>query len=232
MKVFIMNFTGDTIYVEVKLSDTVEELKKKIHEKINIPPEQQRLIFNGDQLDDDQELSYYNIKNESMIHLIICLSSSINVQVKCPSGKIITLKAEPSDKIKDLKSKIEEKENIPSDHQCLIIDGDQLEDDRKISDYNIKNKSMLQLISNYSDSIQVQVKSYIGKTITINIKLSDTVKILKKKIEEKEGTQQSILLFCGKELEDKNTLQYYNIQRNSTITSVGRFLGGVMSLFI
>jgi len=227
-----MNFTGDTIYVEVKLSDTVEELKKKIHEKINIPPEQQRLIFNGDQLDDDQELSYYNIKNESMIHLIICLSSSINVQVKCPSGKIITLKAEPSDKIKDLKSKIEEKENIPSDHQCLIIDGDQLEDDRKISDYNIKNKSMLQLISNYSDSIQVQVKSYIGKTITINIKLSDTVKILKKKIEEKEGTQQSILLFCGKELEDKNTLQYYNIQRNSTITSVGRFLGGVMSLFI
>jgi len=232
MKVFIMNFTGDTIYVEVKLSDTVEELKKKIHEKINIPPEQQRLIFNGDQLDDDQELSYYNIKNGSMIHLIICLSSSINVQVKCPSGKIITLKAEPSDKIKDLKSKIEEKENIPSDHQCLIIDGDQLEDDRKISDYNIKNKSMLQLISNYSDSIQVQVKSYIGKTITINIKLSDTVKILKKKIEEKEGTQQSILLFCGKELEDKNTLQYYNIQRNSTITSVGRFLGGVMSLFI
>jgi len=232
MKVFIMNFTGDTIYVEVKLSDTVEELKKKIHEKINIPPEQQRLIFNGDQLDDDQELSYYNIKNESMIHLIICLSSSINVQVKCPSGKIITLKAEPSDKIKDLKSKIEEKENIPSDHQCLIIDGDQLEDDRKISDYNIKNKSMLQLISNYSDSIQVQVKSYIGKTITINIKLSDTVKILKKKIEEKEGTQQSILLFCGKELEDKNTLQYYNIQRNSTITSVGRFLGGVMSLLI
>ena len=231
--------TGETLTISLTVSsdDSVENVKQMFLDKMGIPPDQQRLILAGKQQLEDKCILGDIIRKDSTqkLHLVLLKSHTIHIFVEnLANGSTVALEVHPACSIESIKQYF--KELLPFRQQSLVFAGRQLENGNTLCNYNIQNKSTIQLAVVFlkSGSIEIFVKTLTGKTIKLKGFIpADSIEEIKLMIQVKEGippTQQH-LIFAGKRLEDDRTLGDYDIKNQSTLHLILRLRGG-MQIFI
>lgn len=126
--------------LHVQRSDTVEQVLRRVAQQTGATGS---LRFNSAQLEEGRTLGDYGIQTGSVLELD---EGGMDIFVKTLTGRTIGLDVEPTDTIEDVKRKVQEYEGVPPACQRLIFVGQNLEDDRTLSDYNIQRRSTLHYV--------------------------------------------------------------------------------------
>ncbi|KAF8401945.1 hypothetical protein HHK36_012896 [Tetracentron sinense] len=219
MKIFVkIPANGKTVALEVKACNTIQNIKSIIQDKEGIPKDQYTLIYAGRLLEDNQTLASLNIMKDSTLHVVFNPRDVMLISVKTPRGEIMKIEVKIMYTIRNVKTIVGSMMGFPTEDQKLFYAGKQLDDCQTLAYYNIKEESILDM---KRPVIQIFVKTWDGKTITLEVESYNSVSYIMDKINHKLGMQSfHSLVFAGKWLEGGRNLTSYNIQPHSTLHMV------------
>lgn len=240
MQLYVKTLTGKCVALQVDPTDTLAMVKRKITEREGIPQDEQRLIFSGKQLDNDQRtLNDYNIKPDSAIHLVLRLrggaseSGVIQLYAMTMGGHKIPVQMSPASTVQDLKKKLFDLEGIPLEAQRFVYGGKELQDHHRLSEYKVCDNSFIHVIyrlqggggqSYYKvQKLQLNLGNFKKSILLVRLNQPEryTVKDLKVKIDMVHGIPQvhQKLYYNERCLKDDKMLGSYRIKHIDSVTS-------------
>ncbi len=224
--IYIRTPTGKTITIECLLSDTIQLIKQKVYLKVGLDPIEQELLLSGSVLDNERQLSSYDIAGESTLHVILCPKTNEMTQIfiRTLTGKTITLEVNFSDTIGMIKAMIQQREGISRDQQNLLLGGSPVRDEVTVRDCNVDTESTFHLVlmpvPMVADMPVFVKRAETGEIIKFNVLANETVKELKEKIfaKEKNPVHYQVLYYKGMELMNETSLGTCGLQPNSKLT--------------
>jgi len=233
IKIYINNYIGELITLYVKPTDTIEKIKTMIKKREKIPINQQILTFNNIHLDNDFNLSYYNINKESILNLDYQFNNNNNnndnksnqntqIYIKNIYGDSFTLDVQLTDRVEYLKEKIKEKIEFLPEHYYLYYKGKKLDNNKTLSNYHIKMGTTIKVILRLRNMFNIFIKDLTGDTFSLKIQHSYSFENIKSMIIEK--TNYSLydfdLFYNHKKLKNHKSFSNYNIPQESIIHAV------------
>lgn len=157
--IYVKDLVGRTLTYIVNFDITIIELKQQISDKINIPVDDQRLIYDGKQLENDKSLRYYGVDREKTLHLVLRLRGGMSHEISSRKGEAINvmkiknhssstsfeIKVKLDKPLLELKKKINRKQGIPIELQRIIFNGKELMDHKTPRKYRLHQSQMLHL---------------------------------------------------------------------------------------
>eukprot|EP01046_Picozoa_sp_COSAG06_P043845 COSAG06_NODE_5810_length_3261_cov_21.125000_1_plen_349_part_00 len=157
-KIVVKDLEGSSYELQVKGTDLVRSVKAQLQDKhgLNPPPEQQRLIIAGKQLQDEAMLADYAIEEGSTLHLVLrpraeqqqlTAETGGQITVKDLEGGSYELQVKGTDLVRSVKAQLQDVHGYPPpEQQRLIFDGKQLEDEAMLADHAMKEGSTLHVV--------------------------------------------------------------------------------------
>lgn len=222
IQVFVHSVSGKQSALIVNPFNMVSAFKEEVAIKEGHAKDQLVLLFNGRNLPENRTLNDCGITNNSIIHLMLTPNHQrMHLFVKTLTGQTFILYPVSTMTVREVKEDIQRKEGIPSTQQNLVFEGQPLEDDKTLKDSHLPLQCTVHLIHQApaAQPLTILVRTLLGKTIALHINSGDSVRSVKRQIQEKEGypPDQINLVFGGREMDDDATLTQYSVQQDSTL---------------
>ncbi len=144
----VKDLTGRLFRLRVDSRDTIQALKEMVHKLQQIPPEEQRLVLDGQLLEDHFAICDYGIQSGAIVHVIPRAGNLLQLTVMTLSQRVLTIESMSDTPIRVVKGMIEKKLGHATWNELyLFFAGRELENSRTLSDYKITNRSTLLVIS-------------------------------------------------------------------------------------
>lgn len=216
MMVFLKTLTGQTITVRVTPRDTVADVKQKIFEQEGIPVDRQRMIFVGEQLNDNHRLLDYRIEHESAVHLVFRSGNCFQIFVRTLSGRTMVFECQPTNTIERIKQRIRDREGLHPDIQELRFGDSVLHDQSTLQECGLRHNSIIDLRLNQGRNTQIFISLPENDTLPMWVNCEHTIAMLKEQIAERKNIPADVqeLFFARQRLADERTLESYIIEEN------------------
>ena len=163
MQIFVKTLTGKTITLDVEPFDSIASVKTNIESKVGVPPQLQRLIFAGRQLEENRTVADCSINKESTLHLLlrVPIVPALQIFVRDSKGKVHELRIHAAALIGVLKTQLEGVVGIRAGDQRLVFGHTQLENHLTLLFYDIPNGCTLDLVDGAWESVPGAQKAAI-----------------------------------------------------------------------
>jgi hypothetical protein len=209
-EITIKHWNGDTFTLDPEPTEYIDDIKDRIQSLKNIPVDQQRLSFQGQPVDDTLTLKEQNIESESTLVL-----EPMQIHVKIPDGREVTFVVELNDTIERVKRLVWKKATGQLDDQCLLFGGEELTNDRTLSEYNIDHGDHLTM-----EIFEISILHWSGDIFAIpDLRQNNTVGDVKKRIVKMKKIPMCQLRITleGQPVKDELKLRDQNIMHKSVL---------------
>ncbi|KAK4352648.1 hypothetical protein RND71_028166 [Anisodus tanguticus] len=211
------SYAEGTFTVTSWIYDTIQDVKSRIGAKEGTNTDEFSLIHEGRFLEDDKILAFLNIDDGSTVHMVLIPRDKFLISIVMPTYEIVQIEVKATLFVRDVKPVIQIKVGQSMDDMDLFCGKQKLEDQKEIYLYDIKEDSLLQVVSG---TIQIFIRKLCtGEIIMLDVHRHYLVKDVKSMLLNKLGipVHLQLLFFAGKYLADSRDLASYNIHKDAIL---------------